>query len=118
MARKKPKYRSKFEGSVATLLPKGSVYEPETLKYSLTDLGYTPDWEVTLAGETFLLEAKGKFDYIQRRKMLAVIACNPLEDIRIIFMRNNRISKKSKTTYADWCKAHGIRCSVYPELPT
>ena len=118
MRPRKPKYRSRFEADVAALLPKKRCfYEPETLNYSLENLSYTPDWLVQINGEKFYLEAKGQFDYIQRRKMLAIIKCNPLSDIRLVFMRNNRISKASKTTYTDWCAAHGIRCSVYPKLP-
>jgi predicted nuclease of restriction endonuclease-like RecB superfamily len=116
MTQKKPKYRSKFEGSVAALLPKTVKYEAETYDYVL-ELRYTPDWRVSHKGKSFLLEAKGKFDYEQRRKILAVLRYNAGLDLRIIFMRNNRISKKSKTTYTDWCFAHGIKCSVYPELP-
>lgn len=108
-------YRSKFEWDVAKVLKKRKVkasYEPETLNYTL-ELEYNPDWKT---GGIYL-EAKGKFNYIERRKILAVLKSNPGIDLRLIFMRNNKISSKSKTRYTDWCAKHGIKCSVYPDLP-
>lgn len=118
--RSKGKYRSVFERDVAEKLDKKKikdlVYEPETLDYILL-LKYTPDWRVTLGGKKVYLEAKGKFNYIERRKALAVVSSNPGIDLRLIFMRNNKISSKSGTRYTDWCAKHGIQCSVFPELP-
>lgn len=123
--------RSKFELKVEELLAKRtdlkSEYEKERLNYTL-DLIYTPDWSVEYDGRKLpavrnsgdapiILEAKGLFDYIDRRKMLAVKRKNPERDIRMVFMRNNKIAKNSKMTYVDWCRKHEIPCSVYPELP-
>jgi hypothetical protein len=108
--------RSKFEEKVQTLLDKKTYecdYEKDTLKYSL-HLTYKPDW--TVRGVCYL-EAKGRFDYIERRKMLAVREANPDKDIRIVFMRDQKISKNSETRYTDWCAKHGIKCSVFPDLP-
>lgn len=117
-------YRSKFEELVAKEIAKAKKrlkkpkYEPTTLDYTL-HLEYNPDWEVTLKKDEskVYIEAKGKFNYIERRKALAVIASNPGIDLRFVFMRDNKISSKSKTRYTDWCRKHGIKCSVYPELP-
>lgn len=113
---KRIKYRSKFEGRVADALEKKGkeiVYEPEKLAYQL-NLEYKPDWKVD--GE-FYIEAKGKFDYVERRKMLAVRAANPDKDIRMVFMRNQRLGKGSKMTYGEFCDKHGIQWTVFPELP-
>ena len=110
------KYRSKFEGRVAAALPKQARYEADTLPYVL-ELEYTPDWTLGRGKDPIYLEAKGKFDYIERRKVLAVINNNPGIDLRMIFMRNNRLNKRSETTYGAWCDKHGIRWSVFPELP-
>jgi hypothetical protein len=63
------------------------------------------------------LEAKGKFDYVERRKLLAVLATNPGSEVRMVFMRNQKLGKGSKMTYGEWCDKHGIKWSVYPELP-
>ena len=108
--------RSKFEEKVETLLQDKKIiaaYEKDVLQYTL-NLSYKPDWSL---GDNAYLEAKGRFDYIERRKILAVKKDNPRSTIAIIFMRDQKISKNSMTTYTDWCKKHGIPCSVYPELP-
>jgi Phage endonuclease I len=63
------------------------------------------------------LEAKGKFDYVERRKLLAVLATNPGTVVHMVFMRNQKLGKGSKMTYGEWCDKHGIKWSVYPELP-
>lgn len=110
------KYRSKFEGRVAEALEKTGKdfeYEPERLSYRL-DLEYKPDWKVD---DKYYIEAKGKFDYVERRKMLAVRAANPDKDIRMVFMRNQKLGKNSKMTYGEFCDKHGIRWTVFPELP-
>lgn len=91
----------------------GCGYEKDTLGYQL-NLAYKPDWTV---GKKLFLEAKGRFDYTERRKLLAVVQGNPGADIRIVFMRDQKIAKSSKTTYTSWCAKHSIKCSVYPELP-
>lgn len=113
---RKPRYKSKFEVTVGAALVKGGFtslkYEVEKLPYTL-ELDYTPDWS---AGK-LVLEAKGKFDYDSRRKMLAVKRAHPDRDIRMVFMRNNKLGKGSKMRYGEWCDKHGIRWSVYPELP-
>jgi hypothetical protein len=88
-------------------------YEVDTLEYSLS-LAYKPDWTM---GAGLYLEAKGRFDYIERRKIAAVKEAHPDKEVRMCFMRNQKISKSSKTTYGDWCDKHGIKWSVYPELP-
>lgn len=121
---RKSKRRSKFEYSVQAALDRRpdvvAEYEPRTLPYTLS-LDYTPDWQCVLihkdGGESFYLEAKGKFDYEERRKALAVIKDNPGIDLRYLFMRDNKLNKRSPTRYTDWCKQHGIRCSVFPKFP-
>lgn len=108
--------RSKFEVKVEEILNdvcKEVAYEPETLEYSL-HLKYKPDWRID---NGIFIEAKGLFDYETRRKMLAVKEKNPDKDIRMVFMRNQKIARNSKMTYGDWCDKHGFPWSVYPELP-
>ena len=92
---------------------KAFVYEPCKLGYRL-DLEYKPDWQVD---GKYYIEAKGKFDYTERRKMLAVRSANPDKDIRMVFMRNQKLGKGSKMTYGEWCDKHGIQWTIYPELP-
>lgn len=109
-------FRSKFEGKVHDALKKAGKkveYEPEKLEYTL-HLAYKPDWKVD---DTYYIEAKGKFDYVERRKMLAVRDANPDKEIRMVFMRNQRLGKGSKMTYGEFCDKYGIRWTVFPELP-
>ena len=52
-----------------------------------------------------IIEAKGFFKPSDRRKMLAVKEAHPELDIRFVFMRDNTLSKSSKTTYSMWAEA-------------
>ena len=45
--------------------------------------------------------------YIDKSKTL--LQQHPDLDIRMLFQRaSNKLSKKSKTSYADWCDKHGV----------
>lgn len=128
------KYRSKFEQHIAQWLTKHKIhftYESGRLVYyqnipsgfcrkcGLTDVGrrrvYIPDFVLSLSsgGQRFL-EGKGKLDVSQRTKFLAL---TKVYDIRLIFMRNNKIYRTSETRYMDWAKQHGIRACVFPDIP-
>ena len=112
-----PKFRSKLEKNIADLLEQLGVsylYESEKLSYTISH-NYTPDF--VLPNYTYL-EAKGYWAPEDRRKILAVKKSNPEADIRMVFQSPyNTISKKSKTTYAQWCERHGILWSSYHNLP-
>ena len=115
--KKEPKFRSKLEERVATLLEQlGISYEYETEKLSYTiEHNYTPDFVLP---NYVYLETKGYWDAADRRKVLAVKRDNPEVDLRMVFQSPyNTISKKSKTTYAKWCEKHGIPWTAYHEIP-
>lgn len=115
-SRKTPRFKSKFERTFYDHVTKLGIkvqYEADTLKYTL-DCLYKPDWKVD---DGVYWETKGKFDYVERRKILAVKEANPNTDVRLVFMRNQKLSKRSSTTYGDWCDKHGIKWSVFPNLP-
>jgi hypothetical protein len=108
-------YRSGFEIKVARYLGEKEApfeYESRQLKFTVPakKRSYTADFILLPKG--IYLESKGKFDRESREKMALVIEQNPDKDIRILFMRNNPISKGSKTRYVDWCEARGIKCAV------
>ena len=53
-----------------------------------------------------------------RRKIKAVIEQHPEIDLRMVFQAPfNKISKKSKTTYAKWCDKHGIPWCSFSNIP-
>ena len=112
-----PKYRSNLEKNIADLLEGLGVsflYESEKLSYTI-EHNYTPDF--VLPNYTYL-EAKGYWAPEDRRKILAVKKSNPDVDIRMVFQSPyNTISKKSKTTYAQWCERHDIPWSSYQDIP-
>jgi len=115
---KKPiKFRSGLEEKVADLLEGLGVsyqYESEKLSYTI-EHNYTPDF---LLPNYVYLETKGYWDAADRRKVLAVKRANPDIDLRMVFQSPfNKISKKSKTTYAKWCDKHDIPWTAYHNIP-
>ena len=115
--RKEIKFRSKLEERVATLLMTlGVSYEYESTKVPYTiQHNYTPDFVLP---NYVHLEAKGFWAAEDRRKILAVKKDNPELDLRMVFQSPyNKISKRSKTTYAQWCDRHGIPWTAFHEIP-
>jgi len=110
-------FRSQLEKDIAKLLEGLGVsyeYESEKLGYTI-EHNYTPDF--VLPNYTYL-EAKGYWSASDRRKVLAVKKQNPDIDLRMVFQSPyNKISKKSKTTYAQWCDRHDIPWSSYQNIP-
>ena len=110
-------YRSGLEKKVADLMDNlGVIYEYEstTVPYVIQH-NYTPDF--CLANGVFL-ETKGYWDAESRRKMLEVKKNNPDLDIRMVFQSPyNKISKKSKTTYAMWCDRLDIPWCEFHSIP-
>ena len=115
--RKNIKFRSKLEEKVADLLEGLGVsyeYEPEKLSYTI-EHNYTPDFVLP---NYIYLETKGYWDPADRRKVLAVKRDNPDVELRMVFQSPfNTISKKSKTTYAQWCEKHDIPWTSFHNIP-
>lgn len=114
MAKKQLKLKSGFEKKVATKLVEHSIpfeYETHKVKYTVPEKhkNYIPDF---ILPNGIYIEAKGKLDRDVREKMALVIEQNPDLDIRILFMRDNKIAKNSKTRYSDWCDKRGIVYAV------
>jgi len=109
-------YRSGLEERLGKYLDKQAVpylYEVEKFKY-VTESKYTPDFFLK---NGVVIEAKGFFKPSDRRKMLAVKEQHPDLDIRLVFQRNNTLSKNSKTTYGDWADRHGFLWCIFPAIP-
>jgi hypothetical protein len=107
-----PVFKSKLEEKVwARLKPSFPrvKYEPDKIKYTQPEVErtYTPDFKTGDKG--VYLEAKGKLDLDTRKKMLWFKASNP--DVRVIFLfqnADNKLTKRSKTTYGEWATANGF----------
>ena len=111
--------RSKFEARIEKEYFRGKVaYEYEKYSYNyfvpvartfcgecgskdiLTSRWYTPDYFIS---NGVIIELKGKLDAKERKKLLAVREDNDdLKDLKLVFMRDNKIHKSSTTRYSKW----------------
>ena len=111
------KFRSGLEERLAKSLDKQNIpylYECQKFDY-VTASKYTPDFFLP---NGVVLEAKGFFAPQDRRKIKAIKEQHPDLDLRLVFQRNNLLSKKSKSTYGDWADKLGIPWCIYPNIPT
>lgn len=105
-------FRSGLEEAVGEdLRGRGVAYRFEEVKIEYTHPAkkskYTPDFVLP---NGVIVETKGRFVTADRQKHMLVKAQNPHLDIRFVFSNSRqRISKTSKTTYADWCVKHGFQ---------
>ena len=101
-------YRSKFEVRVAADLGKRKIdfqYEKVSFDYVPKIRNYTPDFY--LPESKIYIETKGILTTNDRVKHLLIKDQYPDLDIRFVFVNaNNKISRTSKTTYANWCDRH------------
>ena len=102
-------YRSGLEQDNAKHLKQnkcGYEYEKHTINYIAKPNRYTPDFRLE---NGIYIETKGRFTATDRAKHLLVKDQHPDLDIRFVFTNpNQRISKRSNTTYAQWCEKHGF----------
>lgn len=109
-------FRSGLEERIAqelTELGVGYTYEEEVIEYlkPARVSKYTPDFVLE---NGIIIETKGRFLTADRQKHLLVKKQHPDKDIRFVFSRSKtKISKQSKTTYADWCEKNGF---LYADL--
>ena len=105
------KFDSKFEEKVWKASRKGyTEYHPSPLHFTSWRT-YTPDFLLQTKRRTrIFVETKGYFTPADRGKMLLVKEQHRGFDFRFVFMNaKNKLSKKSKTTYAQWCDKHGFK---------
>ena len=109
-------FRSGYEKTLSDYMTEVLAinFEYETVKipYTVPEKSrvYNPDFIfIKSSGEKMFIEAKGYLDAEARFKMLHVKTCNPELDIRFCFQfPEHRITKSSKTTYADWAEKNGF----------
>ena len=70
---------------------------------------YTPDFFL-LNG--IIIEAKGNWTGRERKLLLAVLEENQDLDIRMLFMRDNWLTKKHVQRYIHWCTSRGIKWAI------
>jgi hypothetical protein len=112
-------FRSWLEADVAHDLSEQGVdfeYESETIIYVVPAQThrYTPDIKLP---NGIIVEVKGRWTAIDRKKMGLVLEQNPDKDIRILFAIDNKISKNSRTRYSTWCKRRGIKYAIGRAIP-
>lgn len=112
---KKYGFKSGLEETIANELSLKKVdfgYEEEKLTYVVPETvhRYTPDFKIRKSNDRILyIETKGRWVTADRKKLKLVKEQYPDLDIRILFQNaKNRISKKSKTTYADYADKIGL----------
>jgi hypothetical protein len=104
-------WRSGLEEKVANALTEAGIpftYEKTKVKYikPASEHQYTPDF---VLDNGIIIETKGLFTAVDRQKHMLVKRQHPHLDIRFIFSNSRqKISKKSRTTYADWCRKNGF----------
>ena len=92
-------------------------YEQHIIQYTKpeTKHKYHPDFKLP---NGIFVETKGRFLADDRKKHLLIKKQHPELDIRFLFQNSKtKISKASKTTYADWCIKHGFQFAD-KEIPT
>jgi len=104
-------YRSGLEEDTAAYLKKKKVkftYEKEKIKWvDLKIRTYTPDFVLT---NGIIIETKGRFISVDRRKHKEIKKQFPELDIRFLFANSKaKLYKGAKSSYGDWCKKNGFK---------
>lgn len=117
-------YKSGLEQTVAEQIKSTEYdlqYETEIINYIIPErkAKYTPDFVfVKRNGNFMFIETKGRWTTADRQKMKHVLASNPGVDIRMVFQNpNQRLSKTSKTTYAEFALKLGIQHVAKKDIP-
>ena len=119
--------RSNFERNIAASLKSRGIkyeYEPFQFEYYTKVRGgccwacgsegesyqrrwYTPDFLI----RNVYVEAKGKLDSRNRTKLIDVKKAHPDLDLRLVFMRDNKI-KGTKMKYSDWALKNNFMYAI------
>lgn len=104
-------FRSGLEDLNAEVLIRAGIeveYEQYKIKYTqpVKYRTYTPDF---ILPNGIVIETKGRFLTADRQKHLMIKKEYPFLDLRFVFSNpRQKISKTSKTSYADWCDHKGF----------
>ena len=105
-------YRSGLEEKIDQQLKGLKIdgrYEETVILYVIPEKlhKYTADFRLP---NGIIIESKGRFITADRMKHLYIKQQHPDLDIRFVFSNPNaKISKTSKTSYANWCDKYGFK---------
>lgn len=87
-------------------------YEANKIKYVIpaSNHTYTPDFTVT---SNVYIETKGLWTGADRKKAVFIKEQHPDITILYVLQRNQKLSKKSTTTYLDWAAKNGLDVCIY-----
>jgi hypothetical protein len=107
-------FHSIFEKNLGAQMDKAGVkyeYERDVIVWvqPAQTRKYTPDFFLP---NGIIIEAKGKWTIEDRKKMVNVIEQNPDLDIRMLFQYDNKLNKRAKMRYSDWCERREIVYAV------
>jgi hypothetical protein len=87
-------------------------YEANKIKYVIpaSNHTYTPDFTVT---NNVYIETKGLWTGTDRKKAVFIKEQHPNITILYVLQRNQKISKKSATSYLDWAEKNGLDACVF-----
>lgn len=85
-----------------------NAYCPSCGQPAVARRSYTPDF---FLDNGVIIEAKGRFTPKDRKIALAMKS--KLGDAyKMVFQFNNKLSRKSKTRYSEWCEKHEIDFAI------
>lgn len=92
-------------------------YEMDRIKYVIpaSKHTYTPDFTVT---ENVYVETKGLWTGSDRKKAVLIKEQHPHIHILYVFYRDQKLSKKSSTTYLAWASKNGLEACTFADKPT
>jgi hypothetical protein len=110
MTSKAPKYRSKLEALVASLLGPTWRYEPFKVAY-VTHRNYTPDFVYTTKNMHILVEVKGFFRVGDTQKYKAIRDALKENQELVFFLQSakTKVRKGAKMNMGQWCEKESIK---------
>lgn len=110
-----PPFRSGFEKKLYAEMTEEGLnveFEEVTVKYvqPAKDRKYLADF--SFPNSPILIEAKGRLTKEGRDKLLNIKRSNPDLDLRIVFQRDNELTRRSRTKYSQWAEKQGIPWAV------
>ena len=104
-------YRSGLEHKLSIYLDELKYkYLYEKVKIEWEDLSYRTYTHDFILNNGIIIETKGRFLAIDRRKHLAIKRQHPNLDIRFVFTNSrSKLRKGAKSSYGQWCDKYGFR---------